>query len=115
VARSPASALLSAARFACSSATSEAALITQSPQTSAVLGASAARMPQEVDVTTWQSMYNDQVNITKSYRERLQAAEALTLKLLQENSILQETMRQMMENEILANALRDGPIQDEGG
>lgn len=60
-------------------------------------------------------MYNDQVSITKSYRERLQAAEVLTLKLLQENSILQETMRQTMENQILTDALRDGPIQDEGG
>lgn len=66
-------------------------------------------------MTTWQSMYNDQVSITKSYRERLQAAEVLTLKLLQENSILQETMRQTMENQILTDALRDGPIQDEGG
>jgi hypothetical protein len=58
-------------------------------------------------------MYNDQVNITKSYRERLQAAEALTLKLLQENSILQETMRQMMENQILTDALTDGPITEQ--
>ena len=64
-------------------------------------------------MTTWQSMYNDQVNITKSYRERLQAAEALTLKLLQENSILQETMRQMMENQILTDALTDGPITEQ--
>ncbi len=66
-------------------------------------------------MATWQSMFEQQIEITKAYRERLQAAEALTLKLLQENSILQETLRQMMENQILANALRDGPIQDEGG
>ena len=67
-------------------------------------------------MATWQSMFERQVEITKSYRERLQAAEALTLRLLQENNILQETLRQMMENQILTDALMtNGPIQDAAG
>ena len=64
-------------------------------------------------MATWQSMFERQVEITKAYRERLEAAEELTLKLLKVNSILQETLRQMLENQILTDALIGGPITEQ--
>ena len=64
-------------------------------------------------MATWQSMFERQVEITKAYRERLEAAEEFTLKVIMENNILQETLRQMMENQILTDALTNGPITEQ--